>query len=118
MATKKKSTIKIPINQFTKSVPHYVGRDEFGCQCEVERAKKELTAGYEASVHPQNRQWTTEENWRSWKIRNIEEYSFDWAEPYEFFDVFEITGYYRGRSAAGLELKSTTTGGDCCMMIT
>ena len=117
MATKKKSTIKIPINQFTKSVPHYVGMDADSCERRVQNAKDTLAAGYEADVPEKNRQWTSEENWQNWKDRDIKEYSFDWADPEEFVDTFEITGYYRGRSAAGLELKSQATGGDCCMMI-
>jgi hypothetical protein len=59
----------------------------------------------------------SEDGWRKSTQRQIEEYSFDWVDPVEFVDTFQITGYYRGRSAAGLELKSTNTKGDCCMMI-
>jgi hypothetical protein len=114
---KKKSTIPIPINQVTKSVPHYIGRTPEECKSHVENCQKALDAGYEASVPVHNRQWQTEENWRKWMTRTIEETSFDWFEPQEFVDTFTITGYYRGRSAAGLELKSGTSGGDCCMMI-
>ena len=115
--TKKKSTIKIPINKFTKSVPHYVGMDEAGCLSHVKACEDQLAAGYEASVPEHNRQWQSEEHWRKRLNERLKEYSYDWVDPQDFFDVFEITGYYRGRSAAGLELRSTTSGGDCCMMI-
>lgn len=117
MTAKKKTTIKIPINCYTKSVPHYIGLSDVGCDRKIENATTALAAGYEASVPERNRQWTTEEFWRKCWERDTKEYAFDWVDPEEFVDTFEITGYYRGRSAAGLELKSLTTGGDCCMMI-
>lgn len=114
---KKKSTIKIPVNKHTKSVPHYIGCSEQDCQEKVESRKAALVAGYEASVSVHNRQWTTEDHWRKWTERDAKDYDYDWLDPEEFVDTFTITGYYRGRSAAGLELKSGTSGGDCCMMI-
>jgi hypothetical protein len=115
--TKKKSTIKIPVNRHDKSVPHYIAYSPEGCAAKVEGAKNDLAAGYEACVPVDRRQWQTEENWRRWREQDAKNYDYDFIDPEEFVDTFEITGYYRGRSAAGLELKSASTGGDCCMMI-
>lgn len=39
-----------------------------------------------------------------------------WKDPGEFSDTVKILGYYRGRSATGLEIEMST-GGKCAMFI-
>ena len=66
MATKKKSTIKIPINRHTKSVPHYIGYLEDDCAMRLKYAKQALDAGYEADVPEKNRQYSSCSSRRQW----------------------------------------------------
>jgi hypothetical protein len=116
MKVKKASTIKIPVNRATKSVPHYSGMSEKEQAEWVAARQADLDGGFENSRWRRGSTWT-EEKWAAWMKSCIAAETFDWIIPEPFEDTYSIEGYYRGRSAAGLELKSKTTGGTCCMMI-
>jgi hypothetical protein len=115
---KRASTIKIPVNRATKSVPHYMYRSSEKEQAEwVEGLQRDLDGGFAHSYWVRQGSSWTEETWTTWMQGRIKEETFDWVAPEEFVDTYVVEGSYRGRSAAGFELKSKTTGGECCMMI-
>jgi hypothetical protein len=111
-AKKKQPTYKIPVNRHTKSVPSYT-EGEYWINNRRERYEAELAAGF---VENPGCGWT-EESWTEYTKNRIKELEFDWVEPAEFTDTFEIKDWTRGRSAAGINLKSKTTGGAYYMMI-
>lgn len=112
MAAKKKPTYKIPVNRHTKSVPSYTD-GEYWTNNLRERFETELAAGFT----PRPGWGWTEENWTEYTKNRIKELEFDWVEPAEFTDTFGIKDWSRGRSAAGINLTSKTTGGTYYMMI-
>jgi hypothetical protein len=112
MAAKRKSTVKIPVNTRRNIVPHWT-EDKDWC----ERHLAELTSDLEDGFKPSPNTTWTEADWRRWIQSRIDEFTFDWREPWEFVDTFKITGYGRGRSAAYFDLESQTTGLKCVMMM-
>jgi hypothetical protein len=115
---KKASTIKIPVNRATKNTPHYVYHGtEAECARFAENLQRDLAGGFANSYWARQGSSWTEETWTAWMERRIREETFDWVTPEEFTDTYVVEGSYRGRSAAGFELKSKTTGGECVMMI-
>ena len=114
-AKKRKSTVKIPIDRATFSVPHWTDSEPDT----VERIQAELAAGYDPErAKNSGYYWCrTEEQWEACLRQRLSQQNFDWREPWEFIDTFQITGYGRGRSAAYLTLESTTTPMKCVMMM-
>ena len=109
MATKK-STIQIPVTK-DGHVPHWTEKRAW-CEHKIAETTNELQAGFKPV--PSN-QWKpfymeNETTWRTYLEGVIDRYQYDWRDPWEFVDTFQIEGYGRGRSSAVLNLKSTTTG--------
>jgi len=116
---KKKSTIKIPRHRVTHSTPHYLYYDEQGCSNRIESFEDQIATGYRPETPRSDGyvRYKTEADWLADMERNIQDCNYEWKEPEEFTDAYQITGSYRGRSAAGFHMKSLTNGGTCCLML-
>jgi hypothetical protein len=109
-----KSKVLIPHQKQDQSVPHWVS--PYNLEQRLADYKAALAAGYETK-NKHYGYYSSEDSWRQHLLALIKENDLEWKEPYEFFDTMQIVGSYRGRSAAGFELKSITTGGTHCMML-
>ena len=117
MAAKKKSTIQIPYNKKFNQVPHWA-EDRNWAVLKVAECVELLAAGFVDQKYSDGRPvWSSEDSWRRSVQTSIDRFSYEWSDPKEFKDTFKIIDYGRGRSAAYLMMKSTTTGLQCVMMM-
>jgi hypothetical protein len=110
-AKKRKSTIQIPFSVKTGNVPHWIEKQAYA-EAQLAKFKAIRDGGY------QNDWSGGEAQWRSWIDQRVETYDYEWRDPEEFVDTFQIIGYGRGRSAAYFELESLTTKMQAVMMMT
>ena len=120
---RRKSTIKIPVHVKTGDVPHWIA-DESWLQERIESRRETLAEGFQ---NPRYRNmdgtfgepmYINEAVWKGAMQRDIEIWTYEWREPWEFVDTYQITGYSRGRSAAYFNLVSKATGMKCSMFLT
>jgi len=117
MATRK-STIKIPVHAYTGNVPHWTQNATFY----EERRKIAQSILDEGFVNrPKDYYFDnneTEEKWFDRIHSQIADNTYEWKEPWEFVDTYEIESYGRGRSAAYFHMRSKSTDASCVMMMT
>lgn len=113
---KAKKPVLIPVRRCDGGVPHYTESPAWS-EYLVRVAREQLAAGYFAyaanTQRPNDEAW-----WRQAYERDVRDNDFEWVEPFTFVDEFEIEASYRGRSAAGVKLVSSTNGGSSFMMLT
>ncbi len=110
----KKVTYRIPFD-YKGNAPSYARGTEEALQIHRQKLQSQLDAPFDPKVLDD---WMkTEEQWKESLQRQIEYYTFNWKDPEEFVDTFEIVSYSRGRSAANFDLKSTIIGMECHMFM-
>jgi hypothetical protein len=120
MAKRERKKIRIPWTA-NGGIPHYAGYDilEDGANHEAKRASKILLGGFEKFMDGRaigSSSYWQPDNFVARFEKIVAENTFTLKDPDNFKATLRVADYYRGRSAAGIELANER-GGTFCVMI-